>query len=75
MDECGFCLLCTLNSLLNMIIVIPHIELHTFQMRYGRAMHYFKMKTESYLIVNRVWWLYRSTLVEWYEQLILLIDH
>ena len=24
---------------------------------------------------NRIWWLYKSTLVEWYEQLVLLIDH
>ena len=24
---------------------------------------------------NRIWWLYRSTLVEWYRQLVLPIDH
>ena len=24
---------------------------------------------------NRIWWLYRSTLVEWYKQLVLPIDH
>ena len=24
---------------------------------------------------NRIWWIYRSTLVEWYKQLVLPIDH
>ena len=37
--------------------------------------HVIRQSQSIFRPTNRIWWLHKSTLVEWYEQLVLTIDH